>query len=179
MTKPSDHLGASSELTPAQGQVPSVLGQCLIYRDTEELSQSSHSPSQHTFTEAKHQKTQAFIPSWGFTQIPKSLTCQRSLVFETWTSDVAPPCLELLTIANPALYVSGQLVPGHGLSAAWAPPKVVPFVTVSQQVLCQAADLQHLQHSQQGLCWASRDGIQQLSLTLQNDKGKIPFQSSY
>lgn len=55
-------------------------------------------------------------------------------------------------MAKLALYVSGQLFPGHSLSAAWALPKAVPFVTVSQQVLRQAGNLQHLQHSQQGLC---------------------------
>lgn len=153
----------------------------------EETFQSPHSPSQHTFTEAKHQKTQAFFPNLF---PPEDLLTSLSLKHKqpdlpkipgVWKSEPLMFHLpvELLTIAKPALHVSGQLVLGHSLSAAWAPPKAVPFVTVRQQVLRQAGDLQHLQHSHKVCAEQTQMAFSTSASPSKNEKRKILFQSTY
>lgn len=63
------------------------------------------------------------------------------------TFEVQPSCLKLLTIASLALNMFGQLIFWKGLTTPLAFPKAVLFITISQQVLCQAGYFHHLQWS--------------------------------
>lgn len=53
-----------------------------------------------------------------------------------------------LTVALLGLDVPGKLLCGDSLAAAVALPKPMPFVTLCQQVLRQAGDLNHLHQTE-------------------------------
>lgn len=56
----------------------------------------------------------------------------------------APGGLGVLTVALLSFDVPRKLLLGDGLAAAGALPKSIPFVTLCQQVFCQAGNLNHL-----------------------------------
>lgn len=63
-----------------------------------------------------------------------------------------------LTVALLGLDVPGKLLRGDSLAAAVALPKPMPLVTLCQQVLRQAGDLNHLHRRQSRVTAVGRPG---------------------